>query len=186
MKDIVIISSSTSTKSRLNGIVQYVQRKWENEGLNVCQVNIRELPAESLINSDFQDAEIKEALNKIENSIGIVIAGPVYKASYSGVLKTFLDLIPQNGLKNKVILPVFIGGTIAHLLSLEYALKPVLSVLGGKHFVTGVYAIDDWIKREDNYEFILSDELTERLNIATEELSEELIWQALRPQGTKL
>lgn len=181
MKDIVIISASSSPNSRLNGIIRFIREKWTKEGINVCQVNIADLPSDALIKSDFNNEEIKEALNKIENSIGVVIAGPVYKASYSGVLKTFLDLIPEKGLKNKVIFPIFIGGTIAHLLSLEYALKPVLSVLGGNHFITGVYAIDDWVKREYSNEFTLSTELEERLNKSAEELSEELIWLAVRP-----
>jgi FMN reductase len=181
LKEIVIISASSSPNSRLNGILQFVKEKWTKEGKNVCEVNIGDLPAESLIKSDFNNEKIKDALNKIENSIAVVIAGPVYKASYSGVLKTFLDLIPQNGLKNKVVLPIFIGGTIAHLLSLDYALKPVLSVLGGNHFVTGVYAIDDWVIRDYQDHFSLSNELVERLNKATEELSEELIWLAVRP-----
>ncbi|PFH89078.1 NADPH-dependent FMN reductase [Bacillus sp. AFS088145] len=181
MKDIVIISASSSPNSRLNGILQFVKEKWVKEGKNVCEVNVGDLPPESLIKSDFNNEKIKEALNKIENSIAVVIAGPVYKASYSGVLKTFLDLIPQSGLRNKVVLPIFIGGTIAHLLSLEYALKPVLSVLGGNHFVSSVYAIDDWVIRDDQNHFSLSNELVERLNKATEELSEELIWLAVRP-----
>lgn len=74
----------------------------------------------------------------------VVIASPVYKASYTGILKAFLDLLPQTGLKGKVTLPLFIGGTIAHLLSLDYTLKPLLSVLGSRNIVGGVFTIDQW------------------------------------------
>jgi hypothetical protein len=53
----------------------------------------------------------------------------VYKASFSGALKTLLDLFPERALEGKVVLPFATGGTIAHMLAVDYALKPVLSAL---------------------------------------------------------
>ena len=66
---------------------------------------------------------------------GLVIATPVYKAAYSGLLKTFLDLLPQFGLREKVILPLVTGGTPAHVLAIDYALRPVLNSLDPLHIV---------------------------------------------------
>ena len=58
------------------------------------------------------------------------------------MLKAFFDLIPEKGLVDKVVLPIVTGGTIAHLLSLEYAFKPLFSVLGSQEIINGVYMVD--------------------------------------------
>ena len=68
---------------------------------------------------------------------------PIYKAAYSGLLKSFLDLLPQDGLRGKVVLPLATGGSSAHLLALDYALKPVLGALGARHILDAVFATDD-------------------------------------------
>ena len=85
----------------------------------------------------FDSSFIRDALAVVEAADAVIVATPVYKASYSGVLKLFLDLIPQEGLRGKLTLPLVIGGSIAHLLAIDYALKPVLAALGGRHILGG-------------------------------------------------
>ena len=79
----------------------------------------------------------------------VVVATPIYKAAYSGVLKAFLDLLPQDGLQGKQVLVLGTGGSIAHLLALDYALKPVLSALGARHILDVVYAEDTQFVRNE-------------------------------------
>ena len=55
-----------------------------------------------------------------------MVATPVYKAAYSGLLKVLLDLLPQTALKEKTVLPLATGGSPHHMLALDYALRPVL------------------------------------------------------------
>jgi FMN reductase len=102
----------------------------------------------------------------------------VYKASFSGIIKTFLDLLPQNGLSGKVVTPLFIGGSIAHLLTIDYALKPVLSALGVNHFGTSVYAVDTQITRVEGSgsepTFELHQDLKLRLDATLANLNEQL------------
>jgi FMN reductase len=78
----------------------------------------------------------------VQRARALVIATPVYKAAYSGVLKVFLDLLPQTALKNKVVLPIATGGSPHHMLALDYALRPVLQSLAARHILPGVYATD--------------------------------------------
>ncbi|MNI70021.1 FMN reductase (NADPH) [compost metagenome] len=61
-------------------------------------------------------------------------------------------------------LPLVIGGSIAHLLAIDYALKPVLTALGGRHILGGVYAVDQGIERLDGDKYVLSAEITTRLD----------------------
>jgi FMN reductase len=180
MSHVVIISGSPTPGSRLNGLIQLVESKLVDKGVKVSHIRVSELPAEALLHADFKNEAILAALALVESASGVVIASPVYKASFTGILKAFLDLLPQTGLKGKVALPLFIGGTLAHLLSLDYALKPVLSVLGSRNILGGVYAIDQWVQRLDDGGFELAEELRERLERSADELAEEIEWLGIR------
>ncbi|MCR6704537.1 MAG: NAD(P)H-dependent oxidoreductase [Cellulomonas sp.] len=59
-----------------------------------------------------------------------VVATPVYKASYTGLLKAFLDLYGPDGLAGVVVVPLVVSGTPAHALVGEVHLRPVLVELG--------------------------------------------------------
>jgi FMN reductase len=102
----------------------------------------------------------------LEKADGVIIATPIYKAAYTGVLKAFLDLLPQKALSGKVVLPLATGGTIAHLLAVEYALKPVLSELGARHLLGTVYAVDKQIQRQADGSLQLDEEIEQRLKDA--------------------
>ncbi|OBZ15386.1 NADPH-dependent FMN reductase [Bacillus sp. FJAT-26390] len=178
MPNIVIISGSPNASSRLNGITQYVEQQLHEKDLSVNLITVVSLPAEDLIHARFGSPAIVEANKLVEEADAVIIASPVYKASFTGVLKTFLDLLPQKGLDGKIIAPLFIGGTIAHLLSIDYSLKPVLASMGAKLYVSGVYAVDSQINRtqEPNEApvFELNEELTLRLTDTVNELVHEL------------
>ncbi len=61
---------------------------------------------------------------------------------FSGALKTLLDLLPERALEGKIVLPLATGGTIAHMLAVDYALKPVLNALKAQEILHGVFADD--------------------------------------------
>ena len=164
MANIVIVSGSPSKSSRLHGLTGYSEQKLLELGARLDTLYVADLPAEDLIRANFAGADIQRAQALVEQADAVILASPVYKASYTGVLKTFLDLLPQKGLQNKVVLPLFIGGTIAHLLAIDYSLKPVVSALGGTHMLTGVYAVDGWVNRLEDGGYALADELIARLD----------------------
>jgi FMN reductase len=172
MSKVVIINGSPSLTSRLNGMIQYVEQRLLQAGIEIEHIQVAELPSEDLIKTKFDSEAILHANKKVEEAEGIIIASPVYKAAYTGVLKAYLDLLPQKGLLGKIILPLFIGGTIAHLLSIDYALKPVLSALGGRYILGGVYAVDTWITRNEQEGYSLSEDLLYRLDEAVAEFAD--------------
>ncbi len=69
----------------------------------------------------------------------VVVATPVYKAAYTGLLKAFLDVLPRQTLLDKTVFPIAPGGSLAHLLTIDFAFKPVLSALGAQHVLNGLY-----------------------------------------------
>lgn len=92
-----------------------------------------------LVAGDAKHPSIAEAIAGIEEADGVIIATPIYKASYSGLTKLFLDLLPQYGLAGKAVLPLATGGSPAHVLALDYALRPVLHSMGARHVVQSVF-----------------------------------------------
>lgn len=86
--------------------------------------------------------------------------------AYSGVLKVFLDLLPADALCGKTVLPLATGGSPAHLLALDYALKPVLSALGARDILGGVFAADAQLAPHESGGYVPDAALVERLDRA--------------------
>ena len=72
------------------------------------------------------------------------------------------------------MLPIAIGGTIAHLLAIEYALKPVLSELRARHLLGGVYAVDKQIQLQADGSLGLDEEIEPRLKDALQEFAQSV------------
>ncbi len=163
MTTILAISGSPSHPSRTLGIIEYAASLLQQEDFQVDIISVRDFPPEDLVFGRYDSPALEPVKTQIENADGIIIATPIYKAAYTGVLKAFLDLLPQKALYGKVILPIATGGTIAHLLAIDYALKPVLTELGARHLLGGVYAVDKQIQRQENGSVQLDAEIDQRL-----------------------
>ncbi|MEA2697555.1 MAG: reductase [Myxococcales bacterium] len=147
MSLIVTISASPAQASRTQLLAAHVGAQLAARGHEVQTINVRDLPAESLLWGRIDAPDIARALDQIARADGVVIATPIYKASYTGVLKAFLDLLPQFGLQGKIVLPLATGGTLAHVLSIDYALRPVLVTLAAHHVVSGLFILDKLLER---------------------------------------
>ena len=139
---ILLMAGSPSAPSRSTRLLHHVGDKLAALGHRYQRLDVRGLPGQALVRADFGDSEIKAALEQVAAASAVVIATPVYKAAYSGVLKAFLDLLPQFGLIGKLVLPLATGGSQSHMLALDYALRPVLSSLGARHVLPSIYATE--------------------------------------------
>lgn len=169
MVKILAIAGSPSHPSRTYSVLEYAKRTLEKHH-SVDLLSVRDISAEALVLAQFDHADVKRAIAAVEQADVLIISTPVYKAAYTGVLKTFLDLLPQNALREKTILPIATGGTIAHLLAIDYALKPVLNNLGARSILGGVYIVDTQIQRQENGEIRLDEESEQRLQAALDQL----------------
>jgi FMN reductase len=132
---VLAISGSPSSKSRTALVAQHVLGMLRSESIETKFLSIRDLPAEALLRANIADPKIAEALSLVESAAGIVIATPIFKAAYSGLLKCMLDILPQFALAGKALLPIATGGSVAHVLALDYGLRPVLQSMGARHIV---------------------------------------------------
>jgi FMN reductase len=101
----------------------------------------------------------------------VIVATPVYKAAYTGVLMAFLDLLPQLGLTGKTVLPLATGGTVAHVLAIDYGLRPVLQSLGARHVLQGLFIVDKLLTRTAAGELEIEHEARGRLDALLSEFS---------------
>jgi FMN reductase len=89
------------------------------------------------------DAAVADSAAIAKASDLLIVASPTYKASYTGVLKLFLDQFETaTGLANSVAVPLMLGAGPAHALAPELLLKPVLVELGATVPVQGIYLLD--------------------------------------------
>jgi FMN reductase len=91
---------------------------------------------------DFADPELTRLTAGVASSSVAVFASSTYKASYTGMLKAFLDRYGSNGLAGVVAVPVMTGGWPGHLLSVEVHLRPVLVELGATVPARGLYVTE--------------------------------------------
>ncbi len=162
---ILLIAGSPSERSRSAALLDAVQLHLELRGAQVERVLIRDLSPQALVLADVAHPSIAQAVAKVARAQAIVVATPIYKAAYSGVLKLFLDLLPQTAFKGKTVLPLATGGSPNHMLALDYALRPVLQALGADHILPGVFATDGQVVMlPDGHQ--LEDDLAQRLHRA--------------------
>lgn len=166
MTGTLIVTGSPSPKSRTARLCALVGSRLAARGVESSLLDVRMLPADDLLHARFDSPELTGALARVADARGLVIATPVYKAAYSGLLKTFLDLLPQFGLRNKVVFPLATGGTLAHVLSIDYALRPVLSSLDPLHVVGGLFVVDKQIVVAEDGRVELESELSSKLEAA--------------------
>ena len=177
---VVTLGGSPSQRSRSGVLLDYAKHWLNQQGVEVVSYQVRDFPAEDLLHARFDSPKIIDLLQQIENADGLVIATPVYKASFSGALKTVLDLLPERALSHKVVLPIATGGSIAHMLAVDYALKPVLSALKAQEMLHGIFADDSQIAYgEGSAQAQLAPLLEQRLSEALEQFYSAL---ARRPK----
>lgn len=145
---ILALSGSPSSTSKTARVAQHVLGKVTGEGLAGRHIKLRELPPDALLRADLSAPQIADAVRAIEGAQGIVIATPTYKAAYSGLLKVFLDLLPQFALSGKVVFPCATGGSLAHMLALDYGLRPVLQSMGPRHIIQSLFLPDADVRSE--------------------------------------
>ncbi len=91
----------------------------------------------------FPPADLEAAFDIVNSSDGLIAVTPAFNASYSGLFKSFFDVVPEETLTDLPVLIGATGGTDRHSLVLEHAMRPMFSYLHAIVSPTGVYASTD-------------------------------------------
>lgn len=110
-------------------------------------VELRDLAVEIAHNftNGFPGRRLAAALDAVTAADGLIVVTPVFSASYSGLFKSFFDVLEQDALAGKPVLIAATGGSARHSLVLEHALRPLFAYLRAVIVPTAVYAAsEDW------------------------------------------
>jgi FMN reductase len=167
MAVIATISSSPSERSKTDAVLADVTRRLKRAGHVITPIVLRELPAKPLVRGRAEDPAIAAAVEALAAADAVVVTTPVYKAAYGGLLKTFLDVLPQFALRGKVVLPIATGGTPAHVLAVDYALRPVLASLAASAITPGWFVLASQVTLFESGEVLLDEAAAQPLREVT-------------------
>ena len=139
LRAVGISASPGGTTSRSRRLLDHALSRLEESGIEGALVDLALLPAGPLLGRG-EDPALARAVSAVAAADILVVASPVYRASYSGLLKVFFDLLAEDSLVDKVALPIAAGGGPGHLLAIDHGLRPLLSSLGAIVIPGGVYA----------------------------------------------
>ncbi|EWC63851.1 FMN reductase [Actinokineospora spheciospongiae] len=149
MGTIVLVSGSPSATARPGIVVTHTETALRAAGHTVTTVRVRDLPTVALLAEDHRDPRIGAALAAVQAADGLVVISPVYRAAYSGLVKSLLDLLPSGALAGTAVLPLATGGTQGHLVALDFVLRPLLFAMGATRVLPGHFVPDRMITPED-------------------------------------
>jgi FMN reductase len=141
-----VVVGNPKPASRTLAAATYVARELAGHEPDLV-LDLAELGARLL---DWQDPGIAELVAEVGDADLVVVGSPTYKATYTGLLKLFLDRFSTDGLRG-VAVPLMLGGAPEHALAPELTLRPVLAEIGGTT-VRGHYVLDSRYDDPDAYE----------------------------------
>lgn len=155
------ISQPSRTLSLVETIVSKASQKFHAQGSVIDISQLSPDLGQTVSFNNFPES-LTQAYEKLSRAELIVIGTPVYKASYSGLLKHFFDLLDPKQLTGKVAILVATGGSDQHALILEYQLRSLASFFGIYTVPTTIYVKDTEFT---NYQ-LDSDAISTRIDIA--------------------
>ncbi|WP_207456451.1 FMN reductase [Desertivibrio insolitus] len=116
----------------------------------------------------FPSPALADVIETVTTADGLIAVTPVFTTSYSGLFKSFIDVIDPKALTDQPVLIGATGGTERHSLALDYAMRPLFSYLHAVVVPTSVYAASsDWGSGAD----AASGSLADRVGRAAGELA---------------
>jgi FMN reductase len=115
----------------------------------------------------FPSGGLREAVDAVASADAVIAVTPVFQASYSGLFKTFFDVLEEGSLRGTPLLMGATAGTARHSLVLEHAMRPMFAYLKATTVPTGVFAAsEDWGGGD------LARGLSARIDVAAAELAD--------------
>lgn len=165
------LGQPSSTRLLADRLAEATERALYEYGVQVS-VDVVELRdhAHDITNamvSGIPTGDLRRALDSVANADGVIAVSPIFSASYSGLFKSFFDVVDPDWLAGTPVLVAATGGTPRHSLALEHALRPLFTYLRAIVVPTAVYAASqDWASEDS-----CDDGLTERIDRASGELA---------------
>lgn len=138
---VVGVSGSPSSASKSRRLLEDLLAALGEAGASPTLVDLAVLPADALLGRR-ASADVQQALASVASADIVAVSTPVYRATYSGLLKVFCDLFAPGALVGKVAIPIATGGGPAHALCIDHGLRPLLASVGAVVVAAGLYGTD--------------------------------------------
>jgi FMN reductase len=143
------LSQPSSTRLLADRLAEATVRRLREQGFEteVEVVELRDIAHDVTNNllAGFPSPTLAAAIEKVTGADGLIAVTPVFTTSYSGLFKSFFDVLDPTALDGMPVLIGATGGTERHSLALEYAMRPMFTYLHGVVVPTSVYAASaDW------------------------------------------
>lgn len=142
------LSQPSSTRLLADRLAEATRREVTGTSdLNVRVIELRALATDIAQNmvTGFPGPALRDALDAVTSADALIAVTPVFTGSYSGLFKSFFDVIDKDALAGAPVLIGATGGTARHSLVLEHAMRPLFSYLRTVVVPTAVYAAsEDW------------------------------------------
>jgi FMN reductase len=148
------IGQPSSTRLLADRLVDATVRRLADEGIETT-VEVLELRdvAHDITNNllaGFASPALEAAISSLTEADGVIAVTPIYTTSYSGLFKSFIDILDPTALSGMPVLLGATGGSERHSLALDYALRPLFTYLHAVTVPTAVFAASsDWGAGED-------------------------------------
>lgn len=151
MTSLVVVSAGLSTPSSTRLLADRLaaataeRLRERTDDVSVTTIELREL-AHALTDqllTGFPTPELAAAQSAVRDADGLIVVTPVFSASYSGLFKTFVDLLEVGALDGTPVVVAATAGTPRHSLVLDHALRPLFAYLHAVVVPTGVFAATD-------------------------------------------
>ena len=166
------LSQPSSTRLLADRLTEATVTELEDRGLTatVETFELRDV-AHEIINAmltGFPSGDLRAVLESVTGADGLIAVTPVFTTSYSGLFKSFIDIVDKDALTGMPVLLGATGGTSRHSLALEYSMRPLFTYLHADVARTSVFAAtDDWSGAPDD-----ANPLPARIRRAGRELAE--------------
>jgi FMN reductase len=177
------ISGSPSARSKSRTLLEHALAGLRERGASTTLIDLNVLSADALLGRR-RAPEVDDALQQVSRASIIVASTPVYRATYSGLLKAFFDLLPINGLAEKTAIAIATGGSAAHELVIDHGLRPLFASVCAIVTPTGIYGTDSAFEHGVPHSSLLARidaavaeaiSLSERFHAATDSSSSTLV-----------
>ena len=148
------LSQPSSTRLLADRISTATVAALQGKGITaeVTVIELRDL-AQDITNNlltGFAPPKLEAAITSVTESDGLIAVTPIFTTSYSGLFKSFVDVLDPQSIHGLPVLLGATGGTERHSLAIDYAMRPLFTYLHAVPVSTGVYAASsDWGSAED-------------------------------------
>jgi FMN reductase len=168
------LSQPSSTRLLADRLTAAAARELQSRGLGVDVENIELRDhAHAVVDAmltGFPTGALARAMETLSRADGIIAVTPLFTTTYSGLFKSFVDIVDTDALTGMPVLLGATGGTPRHSLALEYSLRPLFTYLHADVVPTSVFAAtDDWAGEGDTV-----NPLPRRIDRAGRELAERV------------